>query len=390
MHRSFMSRQDQKGASLILVAGSIFVLLGITAFTVDYGRYYVATHEMQNVADASALAGASDLGDFFAPNWETACDSAVEYFEKNKVLNLLANDLDATFDYGVWKQSSKTLSQVVSCANADNTDTPVYTAMDEFPVVRVTFQRLANSPSKDIPTVFARIFGINGIDAVVDAVAAIGVARPEGAGIPFVMGDACILQNIIVNNKPQIGYEFKLYSAQINKGASPNTSKNEFTCNDTEGLGQWTSFCNAAGCESAAKISDLISNPEKIPEINLNDTTALSEMKNGQVSSLYKDFSNEFDVGDKVLVPVISSSYLSNGEIPAVPLLNFVSLEIKEISAPGVSEGGGTDKVNNAGGANNNPYISFSVTESTKVIDSGPVTSGTRFNGVITKAFLVK
>ena len=48
----------EHGAALILVAILIFVLVGGTAFVLDYGVMWVARRQAQNAADAGALAGA--------------------------------------------------------------------------------------------------------------------------------------------------------------------------------------------------------------------------------------------------------------------------------------------------------------------------------------------
>lgn len=50
-----------RGAVLILVGILMFVLLGFAAFAIDLGYSYVIKNQLQNVADAAALAGASVL-----------------------------------------------------------------------------------------------------------------------------------------------------------------------------------------------------------------------------------------------------------------------------------------------------------------------------------------
>lgn len=52
---------DQKGAVLLLMALSMLILLGFAAFAIDLGYSYVVRNELQNAADAAALAGASVL-----------------------------------------------------------------------------------------------------------------------------------------------------------------------------------------------------------------------------------------------------------------------------------------------------------------------------------------
>ena len=53
--------QRQRGAIMILFAVSLTVLLGFMALAIDLGRTYVVRTELQNAADAAALAGAKEL-----------------------------------------------------------------------------------------------------------------------------------------------------------------------------------------------------------------------------------------------------------------------------------------------------------------------------------------
>ncbi len=60
--RQFSVVENQKGIAAIVVALSLFVLLGAAAFAVDLGYRNIAQNELQNMADAAALAGAGELG----------------------------------------------------------------------------------------------------------------------------------------------------------------------------------------------------------------------------------------------------------------------------------------------------------------------------------------
>ncbi len=52
---------DQKGAVAVIVAVCLVVFVGFTALAVDVGHLYVVRNELQNAADAGALAGARCL-----------------------------------------------------------------------------------------------------------------------------------------------------------------------------------------------------------------------------------------------------------------------------------------------------------------------------------------
>ena len=55
------SAMNQRGATAILVALLLVVLVGFTALAIDVGHLVVARNELQNAADAGALAGARFL-----------------------------------------------------------------------------------------------------------------------------------------------------------------------------------------------------------------------------------------------------------------------------------------------------------------------------------------
>ena len=54
--------ENQRGIAAIVVALGLFVLLGAAAFAVDLGYRNIAQNDLQNMADAAALAGAGELG----------------------------------------------------------------------------------------------------------------------------------------------------------------------------------------------------------------------------------------------------------------------------------------------------------------------------------------
>ncbi len=59
--RFINQRPDQRGAILVMMVILLVVLIGMTALALDVGRLMVLRTEMQNAADAAALAGAVEL-----------------------------------------------------------------------------------------------------------------------------------------------------------------------------------------------------------------------------------------------------------------------------------------------------------------------------------------
>lgn len=60
-HRNYPNLRKEKGAVAILVALSMVVLLGMVGLAVDSGKLFVSKSELQNSADACALAAAREL-----------------------------------------------------------------------------------------------------------------------------------------------------------------------------------------------------------------------------------------------------------------------------------------------------------------------------------------
>src|SRR5512140_20379 len=130
--------RSRRGAVLTLVAVSLVALLAIMSLAIDMGMAYSADSEAQRVADAAALAGASAFLDYFPPYaaLNPARTRAQEYITSNDMLGIGVDTADAVIEV------NPTLQRV-----------------------RVLVQRA------QIPTWFARIFGLRVIDVNADATA---------------------------------------------------------------------------------------------------------------------------------------------------------------------------------------------------------------------------
>jgi hypothetical protein len=83
MNRMPQFRKRQQGAVAIIVGLSIVILVGMLALVIDLGHLYIAKTELQNAADAAALAGAKEL-DGTADGVEAAVDKAIELAALNE------------------------------------------------------------------------------------------------------------------------------------------------------------------------------------------------------------------------------------------------------------------------------------------------------------------
>ena len=55
---AFSKKRNEKGAPLVMVGIALTAILGFSALAVDIGYLVVTRNELQNAADAGALAGA--------------------------------------------------------------------------------------------------------------------------------------------------------------------------------------------------------------------------------------------------------------------------------------------------------------------------------------------
>ena len=167
-HELIARIKDESGVTAILVAIVMVVLIGITALAVDIGYVATTKNELQNVADAAALAAANQLGAIYqgmpyddqetyecgADDKEIIKGAAIDVAYKNIAggENIIVSDSDVRI--GDWNGQS-------------------FTEQDAQPdAVQVTARRdgAANGP---ITTFFAKIFGIDTVDVLADAIAAL-------------------------------------------------------------------------------------------------------------------------------------------------------------------------------------------------------------------------
>lgn len=380
------NRQKQKGATLLLVAAGMLVLLGMTAFAVDIGRALVVKNELQNVSDSASLAGASRIGNFYTQDWSSACAAAKQGVLNNATEGKLMALGDAVIQYGVWNETAATPFTVTGTCSG--TLSNIALGPNQLPAMRVSVRRDETSVSGSIKYFFAPIFGIKSTNLLAESTAAVAASSSAKPDLPFVIGD-CIMQQITIPaGQPgagglKVGASFKAFSVQFDKTGNNNTNnidtQKSIDCADKQAVGQWASFCTDSGCQGASKVMNLIDNPDQAPEIKANVT--LTDIKNGTVQSLYDAVEKvTMPKNMTVLVPVVSSPLIGSTGNQSAPLKDFVALKITAVdkAKPDNYQGG---KV---------PYIEFSVVSPKKYVAGTPDMDGTVSSGVITKAFLVK
>ncbi|MDL1980014.1 MAG: pilus assembly protein TadG-related protein [Deltaproteobacteria bacterium] len=171
--------KNQAGVSAVIIAIVIPMLIALTALSVDVGYMYVTKNELQNVADAAALAGARFLGRtyeglsraeqqdhvFFRSD---IVDVVKQVALNNKAagMNIIINETDADFDN---PDADVLIGDWDSETGLDPRLTATFTLPD---AVRVIARR-DNSANGPILTFFAQIFNIATVNVVADATAAL-------------------------------------------------------------------------------------------------------------------------------------------------------------------------------------------------------------------------
>ncbi len=158
----------QRGNTAILFALCLPVLLGCAALAVDLARLNLTKVELQNAADAGALAGARSLTNAGSyPNWSEAEDAAKSLAKQNYANAELIQDMNVSIDSGYWNIPNRSYSPShVSILTGD------------VPAVRVTVS------IGSLNLFFGRFLGTN--DGPTDKpVSASSIAILNGTGGPF-------------------------------------------------------------------------------------------------------------------------------------------------------------------------------------------------------------
>jgi len=152
--------KDERGASLMLVAISMVVCLGMAALAIDVGMLYEAKAQAQNAADSGALAGAGNL--LVVPNDAAAATVVAERFAELHQIIKEQTQIEPAADVQVDLGTQR---------------------------VTVTARRIA-ARGNAVPTFFARILGWDVVDIEATATAEVQPASSASCLKPWAIPDA--------------------------------------------------------------------------------------------------------------------------------------------------------------------------------------------------------
>jgi Flp pilus assembly protein TadG len=173
----FYVMKYERGATMVSVAICIFMIIALTALAVDIGHLVVTKNELQNAADAGALAGARVLylndGSAVNPGAnQAASDAAVANTSDNTAVEVGGGDVlrgHWSFSAGEFWPNETVLTPPVLW--------DVSTAeLDADPNFINAVQVTARRNTTPVASWFARIFGFTGFQQSATAVAYIGFA----------------------------------------------------------------------------------------------------------------------------------------------------------------------------------------------------------------------
>ncbi|MHC4266418.1 MAG: pilus assembly protein TadG-related protein [Planctomycetota bacterium] len=186
--------KDQRGVSAIIIAIVLAVLIGFAALAIDIGYLYATRNELQNVADAAALAAAGQLGFIYLqmtsseqedyvydPNDledQNIVDSAQAVGTANMAGGENVSILEDEVQVGIWEMTDRLFTETPNQPNA----------------VRVTTRRDDTVITGKVILFFAKILGIDEAAVTAKATAALTppASVPEGElKMPIGLSERC-------------------------------------------------------------------------------------------------------------------------------------------------------------------------------------------------------
>ena len=306
--------KSEKGATVVYAALILTFLIMITALGVDVGHLYAVRNELQDAADAGALAGASvllneDTGDLQVAEVNDEADRVVNLNQSGSVQVAVRS-----IEIGHWSFSSPERTFTSGGENPVQMEgwkeIPA-SVLDGRPAfinaVKVVTERAA-------PSFLARIFNIDSFLVRTEAVAYIGFAGPFEPG-EFDQPIAICFQSI---DNGEGGLDCNA-GRMINSGNDPSSSN----------TAAWTNFSQPCGTANPPTVRPLVcsaGNPTDLfPEQGMGTT-------NGMVDNIFRDLyrcwedATEKERNWPLLLPVIDCP--TTAISPCAILKSGVSLNV--------------------------------------------------------------
>ncbi len=266
---------NQDGVSAVVVALSLFALIGVSALAIDISHLYLVKNQLQNGADAGALSGVQNLylddGTINPDSDALGRDTAVL---NNSDKTAVEVNLPGDVQRGHWSFTTHMFK-----ANEDLSPGPV--PLDANPD---TYENLINAvqcttrrETTQAASFFARIFGNTGFSMNTTATAIIGTAPPLSFDIPI-----AICRQAIEN--PDGTYSCNV-GRMINSGNNSNGQS-----------GGWTNFSQSpCATANASDMQNIVDSTKMCGGNGINKSLTIFQgvgTVNGQQDSVYAPLYN--------------------------------------------------------------------------------------------------
>lgn len=296
-HRNFpFFYHDESGAVAVIVAILLTVFLGVAALAVDIGHLAIVKNELQNAADATALAAANHFyphtptSTATAPDWNAAEVEAGNAIGMNKSDGVALTDCEVQTGY--WNLASTPYGLQGQGITPGPKDAPA---------IKVTVRRVAGSNGGPVQNFIAGVIGKPTSDMSAEAVAV--------SASPGTMRPGALLPIAISKEVADKAGDYNSPSKTVRIGSSyhyPNSM-----------AGQWTSL--DLDRNDVPTIRGLIENGNPTP-LGVGDNIWIQP---GTKTALYKDV----PVGTDALFPVVDT-VLSDVTHSEVPIHGFIGFHI--------------------------------------------------------------
>jgi Flp pilus assembly protein TadG len=334
--------RKKKGSMAITVAVWLTCFIGIAALAFDIGHMMIVRNELQNGADAAALAGANCLSKTTsgsnctntaatALNWTMASTKATNSIMLNKSDGM--GLINGTVQTGYWNLNGgtalqpTTLSPLGPCTLAGG----IMISPCDKPAVMVTLSRDSGSNGGAVGSLVGSMFGGARIPISASAVAVISAPGKviEGTLIPQAI-DKCMFDLYwdSTTNSPKLATASMLNGVPQTIGqpweVRIGSSYHYGTCES----GQWTSF--AVDSNSASYMKDLVNNGNPTP-LSIGDN---SYIQPGTQNSGYNEMSKKYSTLPVDVTVLVVDGLATKTFLPIVAFAGFRLDDIK----------GGSDK----------------------------------------------
>jgi uncharacterized protein (UPF0333 family) len=283
------SAKKNKGFVVVWFVVLLPVVLLFAAMAMDFSYMYVAKGQLQNAADAAALAGAAILIDGNDSTYQTlARTEAVAFAQKNKAAKLdvviasvdgekeFTSSNDIRFGYwtadGTFDKNGTYINAIQVRTRRSDTATP-------------------NSPQRQVPIIFGKYFGWDRMSTAAVATAAIPARATSSIALCPDFCQGGVSANVMKNYTTLSGS-----TRPILMDTGPSTPSNNIYA--------WTSY--DSNVTSTSDVRDLICSQDSISRTACGDTI-YSSMGN-QASSLCnleaQMYNPYFDAGNKEIVAI--------------------------------------------------------------------------------------